>query len=147
MTIGHDAVMDALDTALSAAPVLFDGGVSRNRGRALPEAFTSAVNIRIIRSDPEGYAGVGAPIDWVTRVGFECIAKVKAPSAPDGGASAVLAAVHTRLTASSSTFEQSGFEFDPAPTLQWDQDDSDERIGAVIAIYNVRHRTNSTTLS
>lgn len=145
--LSHQLLMDTLIAELSAAPMLVDGGISRQRARPLPEVFTGAINVRILRSDPEPLAGIGAPITWSTRVAFECIGRASSSTAPDEVAAPVFEALHLRLASSVVALAAAGFELDLSPTLQWDQDEQEDRIGAIVAIYNVRHSTSPYTMT
>jgi hypothetical protein len=146
--LAQQVLLDILQAALEADPPLFDGGVGRQRTRTLPADFTGAVNVRAVRADPtDELAGFGAPVHYTTRIGLECIGKVLAPNAPDEAAGAVLTLAHGRIMAYVSALQTAGFEIDPSPSLMWDQDELDERIGAVTAIYNFRHTCSPSTLA
>lgn len=143
--LAHQLLMDALMASLVAAPAVAGGNIQRHRTRPVADGVQQAVSLRVLGSTPQPLAGLGAPIDWITRIGIECIGRAGTDSTADQAAGPVLQAVHTRLC-TDSALASAGFDLFPWPELSWDQEDLDERIGAVIAIYTVRHRTTPTDL-
>lgn len=143
--LAHQLLMDALVASLSAAPAIAGGNIQRHRTRPVADGVAQAVSLRVLGSTPQPLAGMGAPIDWSTRIGIECVGRAGVDSTADQAAGPVLQAVHSRLCADAA-LPAAGFDLMPWPELSWDQEDTDERIGAVIAIYTVRHRTTPTDL-
>lgn len=145
--IGHVALLNQVEQFLVAVPAVAGGHVGRHRTRPVGADVPQAVNMRLARSLPQPLAGLGAPVDYETQLVLECLGRAKNQTETDAAAGEVLQAAHSRIAANVAALEQAGYSIVMAPTLQWDQDDADERIGVVIAIYTVLHRTSSDTLS
>jgi hypothetical protein len=143
--LAHQQLMDALMASLSASPAVAGGNIHRHRTRPVADGVAQSVSLRVLSSTPQPLVGMHAPIDWITRIGVECVGRAAADSTADQAAGPVLQAVHGRLC-SDAALAGAGFDLMPWPELSWDQEDLDERIGAVIAIYTVRHRTTPTDL-
>lgn len=145
--LAHADLLRRLEQALMLAPAVASGHVGRHRSRPVGADVPQAVNLRLGRSVPDPMAGVGAPINYETQLVIECLGRAKGPAETDEAAGQVLQDTHTRIAANAADLAQAGYSILLAPTLQWDQDDADDRIGVVIAIYPVLHRTSSETLS
>ena len=145
--LAHTALLAALEAALLAAPAVAGGEVARSRSAPVKATAAQAVRLRLLSADPEPLSGYLAPADCTTRVAVECLGRVDSTGDADEAAGQVLQAVHTRLAANAAALEAAGFSLQLYPQLRWDQEDADERIGVVIAIYTVTHRVHTEDLS
>lgn len=148
--LAHAHLVDLIEAHLTGAPAVAGGQVGRFRTRAVSADAPQAVNVRLGRSVPQPLAGYGAPVDYDTQLVVECLGRARGNGGTgndtDTAAGQVLQDAHSRIAANAAALDAAGFSITLAPSLQWAQDDADERIGVVIAIYNVQHRAASLTL-
>jgi hypothetical protein len=144
--LAHAHLVDLIEAHLTGAPAVAGGQVGRFRTRAVSAEAPQAVNVRLGRSLPQPLAGYGAPVDYDTQLVVECLGRARGSADTDAAAGQVLQDAHSRLAAHAAALDAAGFSITLAPSLQWSQDDVDERIGVVVAIYNVQHRAASLTL-
>jgi hypothetical protein len=150
--LAHAHLVDLIEAHLTGAPAVAGGQVGRFRTRAVSADTPQAVNVRLGRSVPQPLAGYGAPVDYDTQLVLECLGRARGNGGAgtdtdtDTVAGQVLQEAHSRIAANAAALDAAGFSITLAPSLQWAQDDADERIGVVIAIYNVQHRAASLTL-
>jgi hypothetical protein len=137
--LAHRQLLDLIEAALLADPPVAGGNVQRQGTRPLAATKSQMVTLRLVRSrGQQVMLGGPAPIEWQTLVGVGCIARGVAPQTPDEAVSDLVAAVHARI-AGTATLAAAGYRLHPEHHLEWEQDEIEERIGAVIAIYTVRH--------
>jgi hypothetical protein len=141
--LAHQQLLGLVEAALLTAPPVASGNVYRSRTRPIPEGANQAVRVRLVRSTPTSLAGLQAPVDYATLIGVECLARATgAGVAADEAAGPVLVDVQAKLVAD-TTLAAAGYTLDLGPQLEWDSDDTDERVGAVIAVYTVQHRATA----
>ena len=146
--LAHRQLLDLVEAAFQQAPAIAGGEVQRHRTRPVPAEKDQAVRLRVVRSLPSPLAGTSAPIDWETLLAVQSLARATTGQTPDEAVEPVLVAAHTRLVSTAAaTLRAAGFEVDPGPTLGWDEDEAEERIGSLTAIYTVRHRSTYDTLA
>ena len=133
--IAHQQLLDLIEAALNAAPAVAGGNVKRHRTRPMAEDQSQMVSLRVINSRGAGQLDL---VDWTTTVGVLCVASTVEPTTPDAAVSGLLETVHARI-AGASTLQPAGYLLQKDFRLEWDQEELDERIGAVEAIYTVRH--------
>ena len=146
--LAQQHLLDVLEAALLAGTPAWAAHVERHRSRPLPAGIDQALTLRVVSSACEQiFASGSAPVQWSTRVGVECIARAGAAVTPDAAVGPLLVDVHARITGANATLQAAGFELRPEVQIEWDQVDLDERIGAAVFIYTVRHRTDHASLA
>lgn len=117
--------------------------------RPLPAELASRVMVRAASSSGQQIViGAQAPIDVATQVHLQCVARAPAGSglSPQQAVDPVVAAMHARLM-SDTTLPAAGYEIDYAFDWVWDEDEMDESIGSVRAVYTLRHRAAHNSLT
>jgi len=142
----HQQLLGLVVASLSADPVLSSGPVLRQRRRAMAEGEQQLVVVGLGRSLAQTIVMRGAPLDWQTILAVEYVARCGASLNPDEAVAPLITAGHAALVGSSA-LSAAGFQVDPNPTIDWDQQEADERIGACTAQYVVRHRTSDAHLN
>jgi hypothetical protein len=115
----------------------------------LPSELASRVMVRAASSSGQQIViGAQAPIDVATQVHLQCVARAPAGSglSPQQAVDPIVAAMHERLM-SDTTLPAAGYEIDFAFDWVWDEDELDESIGSVRAIYTLRHRAAHNSLT
>lgn len=134
--LAHKQLLDLIEAALAAPAAVADGNIQRQRTRAMPASAAQQVSLRLVSS--RGGALLDT-IDWQTVVGIECLARAAGPGVtPDVAVADLLAAVHARVLGSVA-LAAAGYRIDPEYRIEWAQDELDERIGAAVSLYTVRH--------
>ena len=136
--------MQAVVARLSAAQALVDGGVHRARRRPLPDSVSGMINVYLGGSLPTRGSIVGAPIDWITAVRLEAIARGDASTTGDQAALALHQKAWERLFGTPSL---DGLVMDMEPgAIVSDEDEADTQIGVVTGTVQVMHRTAAYSL-
>lgn len=131
-------VVAALQAEPAVAPL-----IARQRTRALGLDVSSAVAVRLLRSQCESnFLGGNSPIDWAATLALECVARTGATQAPDEAVAPLLQAVQARLQAAAA-IPAAGYRLDERLHIDWDQDEADERIGAATLVISLRWRSFS----
>lgn len=131
----HQQLLDLIEAALLAGPAVAGGNVQRSRTRPMADTQAQMVSLRIVNSRGAGQLDL---VEWVTTVGVQCIASAIEPTAADVAVASLLEAVHARIVGATS-LQAAGYLLAKDFRLEWDQEELDERIGSVEAIYTVRH--------
>lgn len=140
-TIAQDAIVAAVLATLRAASSLAGVNVLEDiETDGLPEAFTQAVVVGLARSSLQEITLSGAPLDWVTLVRVDCIARDDKRSPSTGRPSmALVNTVHAALMADPSLGNL--VQTLDLTALQPDVERYDTRLGCLAAVYQCRHRT------
>jgi hypothetical protein len=133
--IAHQQLLDLIEAALLVGPAVAGGNVKRHRTRPMADDQAQMVSLRVVNSRGAGQMDL---VEWVTTVGVLCVCSAIEPTTPDAAVASLLETVHARI-AGATTLQPAGYLLDKAFRLEWDQEELDERIGAVEAIYTVRH--------
>lgn len=145
--LAHRQLMDLIEADLLATPAVAGGNVQRQRNRPMPTGQAQQVSLTLVRSrGRQAMLGGATPIEWQTVIGVECIARAGATVMSDEAVADLVADVHARITGSTALVA-AGYLINPEHDLQWDDDTLDERIGAVTAVYTVRHFGALSTLT
>lgn len=152
MTAAHQQLVDLIVSSLMASPAVAAGTVFRQRKRAIAASVQQAVCVRIVSSGGRSLKGsifrdpVMPPTEWLTSVAVDCVARVAPGQATDAAVADLLDLVHQRIT-QSAALATAGYIVSPDHSLDWDQEDMDESISGVSALYTIRHTTPPRTLS
>lgn len=139
-------LLDLILADLQAGTPVAGGNIQRQASRALAAGTSQMVTLRLVRSRGNPIMlGGDSPIEWQTLVGIGCVARAATGQTPDEAVADLLAAVHARV-AGSTALAAAGYRVHPEHHLEWDQDELEDRIGAVIAIYTVRHLSAITNI-
>lgn len=149
-TTYHLQVYDAAVAALQAFPALADGNVKtmRSTNRPMPEGVSQQLRVFLDPTLPQSMVGGSAPVDWITRIRVECMARDllgPAPVKAFDAASALAAQVHQRLLQDVALLALVS-EVSPAG-MRWDEDEADTSLVACQCIFTVQHRTPFTNLT
>lgn len=136
--------MQAVVDRLSAAPALADGGVHRARRRPMPEGVKGLINVYLGGSLPTRGSIAGAPIDWLTAIRLETIARGDASTTGDQAALALHQKAWERLFGTPS-LGGLAMDMEPGPIVS-DEDEADTQLGVVIGTVQVMHRTGAYSL-
>ena len=109
----------------------------------MAEDQSQMVSIRVISSRGTGQLDL---VEWVTTVGVLCVASTIAPTTPDVAVDSLLEMVHARIAGASSLLS-GGYLLAKDFSINWDQEEMDERIGSAEAIYTVRHYGALTSIT
>lgn len=142
MTTAFNSIVKAFEAKLKQAPaVCADIYVSRDR--QVPESVLEAVHIEFAGSIPQAGAIAGAPIDWITKVNVDCLAKSKTLSGPDA-VDALFKKVFERLAQDTTL---AGLVADIGyPVIDSDFESNGLKTGFMRLTYQVEHRTTNMTL-
>jgi hypothetical protein len=139
-------LLNLIEADLLASPAVAGGNVQRQGGRPLATGKGQMVTLRLVRSrGQQVMLGGPSPIEWQTLVGIGCVARATSGQTPDEAVADLVAAVHARI-AGSTALATAGYRVHPEHHLEWEQDELEERIGAVIAIYTVRHLSAANSI-
>lgn len=142
-------VYDALVAALQSAPVLADGQIKtmRDSKRPMPEGVTRQLRVFLDRSRPDALLGGNAPVDWMTQIRVECLARDLLGPNPVSAfdAATLLAASVQQRVLESATLAALVTEVQPAP-MQWAEDEADTTLGACQCLFTLTHRAPFSNL-
>lgn len=139
----HEAVVSAVKAKLAEAPAIAMV-IERSRRRPIEEDVNAAVNVYFGGGIPQRGVIRGAPIDWVTTVRFECLARASEGQTADQAALALHALAWERLMSDQSL---GGLAMDMVPgPVDIDEDELDTPVGCAIGTIQILHRTASNTL-
>lgn len=137
--LAQKRLVDLIEADLQAGPAVAGGNIQRQGMRPLAAGTSEMVALRVVRSHGRPVMLSGeAPLEWQTLVAVGCVARAAAGQAPDEAVAGLLAAVHGRISGSAA-LAAAGYRVHPEHHLEWDQEELEDRIGAVTAIYTVRH--------
>jgi hypothetical protein len=148
----HRQLLDLIEAALSTPTPVTTAPIARQRVRPMPAGVAQMVSLRIVRSRAEplflgdAEPGAAGPLQWQSSVGIECVARATGNTDPDEAVADLLASVHARITGD-AVLRASPYQVHPAFSLEWDQDELDERLGAVTCLYTVRHLGALTSIA
>lgn len=141
MSSVHLGLVNAIAAELVPAVI---SSIGRQRRRRLTDDQDTAVNVFLARSRVQAvYGGAGTPVECVTAVQVECIARCGANTTPEAAVDPLWQSVHQRLIGSATLLDM-GFNFDQDMDLEWDQIEDDTRLGAVQLTYRMRHQAAVT---
>ena len=140
----HEQVVAAVAARLKAMPAI---AVTVERGRRRPMDLSSMTMVGVYfgGSLPQRGTIKGAPIDWLTSVRFDCVARGATGVSGDAAALALHAKVWNRL------FEDPQLgglvqDMESEAIAPSDEEQLDTAIGCVTGGVLLRHRTASNTL-
>jgi hypothetical protein len=140
----HNAIVDAVEAALKAAPALAAGHVESDRTRPIDEDIAQFIGIVFGRSDPSLQAIRGNPRDWTTEMRLFCWSRASATESARRRALDLAGAVFARLQADPLL---AGAAWDVQPgSVQLDPETLDTTLACAVASHRVRHRTAGNTL-
>lgn len=146
----HLQIYDAAVAALNAAPALADGNVRsmRQSNRRMPEGVGQQLRVYLEQTVPSSVVGGSAPVDWVTRLRIECVARDTT-----GPAAAYAFDVATQLAAAAQqrlledqALNALAIEITPGP-MAWDEDEADSAMVACQVRINIVHRSAYSNFS
>jgi hypothetical protein len=142
----HTQLLDLVQSALASVPAVAPV-IHRHRTRPMPPQVAQMLTLRLVRSlgEPIYLSGPDA-LQWTSIVAIEYLARVPVGVETDAAVADMLSTGHQRLL-SDAVLQAAGVRIEPRYQLDWDQDELDERIGAVTALYTMRHQGDLTTLS
>lgn len=132
---------------LRAAPVLpeADDVIEGRRNRAMPEQTDRQVFVYLDFSQVQRAQIKGVPDDWMTRLRVECAAREKDGVSGQKRADA-LAADCYQVLASNPSLDDLAMDLVPQG-MTWDTDEADTSLGVVQVLFDIKHRTQSTSVS
>lgn len=141
----HDQILAAVKSRFLVAPALADGKVDRGRRRPVDLGSEQAIGVYFGGSIPARGTIAGAPIDWLTSVRFDCVARGRNGISGDEAALALHAQAWARL------FEDAQLgglvmDMEPEAVAPSDEEQLDTAIGMVSGGVLLRHRTSHNTL-
>lgn len=141
--IAHQQLLDLVEAALLAGPAVAGGNVKRHRTRPMAEDQAQMVSLRIVNSRGAGQLDA---VEWVTTLAVLCVAAATEPTTPDVAVASLVESVHARIAGATSLLS-AGYLVQKDFRLEWDQEELDERIGSVEAIYTLRHYGALTSIT
>lgn len=144
-TSKHLQVRDAVADAIEAQPLFATASVVRNGRRPVPQGTQARVFVFLSNAASTPFAIRGAPVNWVTGVRVELVARdapgVEAESAVDR----LLQQVYARLESQPGL---GGLAMNLQVTnLEWGEDESDTTVASCSVTVQVQHRTNNANLN
>lgn len=144
-TSKHLQVRDAVADAIEAQPLFATASVVRNGRRPVPQGTQARVFVFLSNAASTPFAIRGAPVNWVTGVRVELVARdapgVEAESAVDR----LLQQVYARLESQPGL---GGLSMNLQVTnLEWGEDESDTTVASCSLTVQVQHRTNNANLN
>jgi len=141
----HEALLAAVKARFLVTPALASGKVERGRRRPVDLGSEQAIGVYFGGSIPQRGTIKGAPIDWLTSVRFDCVARGR------NGVSGDEAALELHSQAWARLFEDAQLgglvmDMEPEAVAPSDEEQLDTAIGMVSGGVLLRHRTSNNTL-
>ena len=143
MSSAFTGLQNSLVAALVAAPALAGGRVYVNRLRPVSANSTTAVVVRLDKS--EGLQMVLGAVDWSSAYSVECYARAPGNGEPAGAIDQLLSDVWARLCALDAT-ALGAIDITIAPRIDWQYDDAETPLVCAVIQLSVQHRTPSNSL-
>lgn len=142
----HDAVVDAILTALRAAPAVTAGPIDEEiDAESVAEQHAEAVSVALASSAPSSETVNGHPVTWRSEVSIECYARRDGRTVTGRASRALHARVYARLLVDPSL---GGIALGlDTPRIDIVSEVADTRLGCCIGTYGVLHRTPAGSLS
>lgn len=139
-------IADAVVALMQTAPAL-SSYVWKGRRRPVPEQADTAVIVRLRNSDLENVLQgnyTGAPTHWLTTLDVEIYARPSSTQTADEVLDALLSDVGDRIAADSTL---TGTVADIRVIgIDWDEDETADRLVSCVARCQVKHQTANRTL-
>lgn len=141
----QDDIIEAVLTALRAAPALCDGEISEDLDlEMIPDTVQRAIGLRMQDSEPSDATIQGGPTDWTTHLAIVCFARRDGRTTA-GRASRVLHAEVYKRLAADRTLGGRAFHL-RLGQMSNTADVAETRTGTLTAQYRIEHRTWGATL-
>lgn len=142
MTTAFNTIVKAFEAKLKESPAVC-ANVFVSRDRQVPETVQEAVHIEFSSAVPRTGVILNAPIDWVSKITVDCMAKSKTQSGPDA-VDALFKKVFERL-ATDQSLGVAGL-YIGFPIIESDFETHGQKAGQIRLTYEIEHRTNNLTL-
>lgn len=140
----HSEIADYV-VALLAAGLTVDGHVKRGRGKPLSENVQRAVRVSLESADPSPGPILYHPTDWATFLVVQHYGRAVGEAAGEKAADALFFDVNALIVADPDLGGRVMEVSDPR--ISWESDDADAKLGCVVAVYELKHRTRFRALT
>jgi hypothetical protein len=139
-------IAEALKDKLLEAPQITADRVFRARSRALKKGHADGIVVRLVRTQSQlAGVGLGAPKDWETDYGIECMARAAPDAVAEDAVDVIVAAAYARLAG----YMPPGLavlDVFTEPSIVWDTDEGEDQICRATFVVRVTHRTQASAL-
>lgn len=142
MSTIFSTIVQAFKTKLEQGPAVC-ANVYVARDRQVPDTVNEAIHIEFSSAVPRIGAIKGAPIDWITKVTVDCMARSKTLSGADA-VDGLFKKVFERL-ASDTTLDNVVADIG-YPVIESDYESNGQKTGLMRLTYQVEHRTTNSKL-
>lgn len=142
MSTTFSNIVQAFKSKLEQAPAVC-ANVYVSRDRQVPDTVNEAIHIEFSSAVPRVAVIQGAPIDWVSKITVDCMARSKTLSGADA-VDSLFKKVFERLasdTTLGSVVADIGY-----PVIESDYESNGQKTGLIRLTYQVEHRTTNLTL-
>lgn len=136
----------AVQNLLLASPALAGGNVFRDRMPPVQRNLSSAVVIKLDKTQGERASTNGGPTDWGTLFAIECYARCASNALPSEAVDALLQSCFERLAGQGGALGLSVEDILPDPRIEWDLGEGDTPLVCVTFTVQIVHRTQATLL-
>jgi hypothetical protein len=141
------AIAEAIKAKLLEAPQIVGDRVERARQASLKKGWSNGIAVRLVRTNAQlAGVGLGAPKDWDTVFGIECVARADVGGLAEDAVDPVLAAAYARL-AGAHLGLPALLDVMAEPAISWDTDEGENQICRATFVVTVTHRTAAASLT